>query len=177
MKKENITESNLFEIRYTKVEDAPFLKKWLLEPHMLKFFSMADEKEVDEMLNIWIGFSRFKCSLTACFEGKPCGIATLFLFPYIKLVHESLVNLIVDPEMHRKGVGTALVRNIEHLGKNYFRFEKLAYEIYGKNPLVELLQSQGYKVIFKQEHYIKEESGEYKPRTFMEKNVREPSHV
>ncbi|MCH9631037.1 MAG: hypothetical protein S4CHLAM37_10490 [Chlamydiia bacterium] len=165
----SIIEEKSFDIRYTRLEDGAFLKKWLLEKGMLDHFSMDGEKEVDEMLKIWLGFSRYKSSLTACYKGVPCGIATLFLMPYIKLVHHSLVYLVVDPQMQRKKVGTSLLKNIEHLGKNYFRFEKLGFEVFGDGEIKHLLEKHEYKKIYSQKRYVKCGENSYKDRSYYEK--------
>lgn len=166
--KKKITTSKDFNIRYTVAEDESFLRKWLTSTGMLHWFSMEEESEVDEMIKIWMSFIRFKCSLTATYKNKPCGIGTLFLMPYVKLIHSTMGYLIVDPSFQKKGVGTALVKNLEHLAKTYFRFERMHYEIYGDNPLVSLLEHQGFIQVFKQERYIKEEQG-YLPRVVLEK--------
>jgi putative acetyltransferase len=166
--KTRLVTSKEFNIRYTVMEDEPFLKKWLHAPGMLHWFSMEEENEVEEMVKIWISFTRVKASLTATYEGKPCGIATLFLMPYVKLIHATMGYLIVDPQFHRQGIGTVLVKNLDHLAKTYFRFERMHYEIYGKNPLISMLLRQGYSQVFKQERYLKEES-QYLPRVVLEK--------
>ena len=169
--KKNITKSKDFNIRYTLPEDESFLKKWLKSPSMLHWFSMQEEDEVEEMVKIWINFARFKCSLTATYRDKPCGIGTLFLMPYVKLVHSTMAYLIVDPSYHRKGIGATLTKNLEHLAKTYFRFERMHYEIFGNNALIPLLERQGYIQVFKQERYIKEEKG-YLARVVLEKVLK-----
>lgn len=167
----SIIEEKEFDIRYTRLEDGAFLRKWLLEKDVLNHFSMSDEQEVDEMLKIWVGFSRYKSSLTACYKGVPCGIATLFLMPYVKLVHLSLVYMIVDPKMQGKKIGTSLLKNIEHLGKNYFRFEKLGFEVYGEGVITHLLERRGYQKLYTQKRYVKTELGHYSDRSFYEKKL------
>lgn len=167
--KEDITTSQEFNIRYTVPEDEPFLKQWLVSPGMTHWFSVEDEAEVEEMVKIWISFARFKCSLTATYHGQVCGIATLFLMPYVKLIHFSMGYLIVDPSFQRKGVGSALVKNLDHLAKTYFHLERMQYEVFGENPLITLLMKQGYNQLFVQEKYVKEEGGEYLGRTVLEK--------
>ncbi len=163
-----------FNIRYMQVEDEPFLRKWLKSPGVLHWFSIETEEEIDEMVKIWLGFTRFKCSLTATYQDIPCGFATLFLLPYIKLIHQSMAYIIVDPALQRRHIGTALVRNLDHLALNYFRLERIHYEIYGDNPLKKLLKIQGYKELFKQEHYVKE-GHTYLSRAILEKHFVKPA--
>ncbi|MBM3192158.1 MAG: GNAT family N-acetyltransferase, partial [Chlamydiae bacterium] len=138
----------------TELQDEPFLRKWVQES--LSWFSIETGKELEEQLKIWMGYARFKCSLTATYEGKPCGVATLFLFPYVKLLHQSMGYIVVDPGSRRQGVGRALVRNLDHLAESYFRLERMHYEVYGENPLRKLLIEQGYKELFEQKHFVKE---------------------
>lgn len=165
---EQLINSKDFNIRYTTVVDDPFLREWLNSDKILKWFSMSDAAEVEEMVKIWMGYSRFKCSLTATYKEIPCGIATLFLMPYTKLIHQSMVYLVVDPKFHRQKIGTALVKNLDHLASTYFRLERMHYEIFGQNPLEQLLLKQGYIKLLTQEHYVKEEEG-YLSRTILEK--------
>ena len=47
------------------------------------------------------------------------GIATLFLMPYKKVSHISMLYLIVDPKYQRKGVGSSLLKNIMHYAKKF----------------------------------------------------------
>lgn len=168
MSGQDITLSEDFQIRYTEVGDEPYLKQWISSPEVLPWFSVSDEPEVEEMVKIWISYSRFKCSLTATYQGVPCGIGTLFLMPYVKLIHQSMVYLVVDPKMQRKKIGSALVRNLDHLAATYFKLERMHYEVFGKNPLILLLQQQGYNAQFSQEKYVKDSSG-YLSRTVLEK--------
>lgn len=167
--KKKLTGSREFNIRYTLPEDEAFLRKWLKSPGMLHWFSMEEESEIEEMVKIWISFARFKCSLTATYRDKPCGIGTMFLMPYVKLIHFAMGYLIVDPSFQKNGIGTSLVKNLDHLATNYFRFERMHYEIYGNNnSLISILKRQGYLQVLKQERYIKENQG-YLPRIVLEK--------
>jgi hypothetical protein len=46
---------------------------------------MDDEVEIDDAVNRWIGFYRYRCSLTVVHNDTPVGIATLYLQPYKNL--------------------------------------------------------------------------------------------
>lgn len=65
------------EIRYTEMTDAKALREWLNEKEILRWFPMVDPPEIDDSVHRWISFARYRCSLTAVMNGKPCGIATL----------------------------------------------------------------------------------------------------
>lgn len=166
-----LTDSPDFDIRYTQVTDAPSLRKWLSAPGMLHWFPMATEREVENAIAVWIGFCRINASLTATYKGEPCGIGTLFLMPYRKVAHHCLFKMIVDPQFQRQGVGTALLRNLKHLAKNYFRLELMHIEIFEGNPIQLLLKKQGFREFAKQKHYVKEESGDYLGRILMETDL------
>lgn len=168
MSLQDITLSEDFQIRYTDATDETYLRHWLSSQEVMQWFCVSNAEEAEELVKIWISYSRFKCSLTATYRGIPCGIGTLFLMPYVKLIHQSMVYLIVDPKMQKKKVGTALVRNLDHLAATYFKLERMHYEVFGKNPLMDLLQKQGYHKQFSQEKYVKDKQG-YLSRTVLEK--------
>ena len=155
------------ELRYTVSEDAGSLEEWLLQPGVLRGFPMKEEREVSDSVRHWISFSKYKASLTATYEGKPVGIATLCLMPYRKLAHQCLISIIVTEEMRGKGVGTLLLNNLIHLAKNYFSLEVLYLEVYEGNPAVSLYKRFGFVQIGHQRHFMKDE-GEYIGKIIME---------
>ncbi len=157
MPSNQVTDLETFDIRYTDMEDGEALGRWLDDPSLLRWFPMDGGKEKDLMVTNWIGFSKYKCSLTAVFEGRPVGVATLFLMPYRKIAHLALVYLAVDPEMRGKGVATSLIRNIKNLGKNYFRLRSVHFEIMADSPLKPILLRQGFEEIVVQENFYKRE--------------------
>lgn len=144
------------EIRYTQVTDAQLLKEWLLAPGVLHWFPMSEEKEVDDAVQAWIGFSRWSCSLTCMLKNEPCAIGTLFLMPYRKVAHHCLFKMIVNPKLQRQGIGSSLLKNLKHLAKNYFRQEIMHMEVYEGNPIIKLLEKQGFRQFVKQERFVKE---------------------
>jgi RimJ/RimL family protein N-acetyltransferase len=156
------------ELRYTVMEDGDYLKKWLLEPGILRAFPMIDEPEVDDSVKHWISFSKYRCSLTALFEGSPCGIATLCLMPYRKLAHHCLISIIVGDGFRNKGIGSLLLNNLMHLAKQYFGMEVLYLEVYEGNQAIELYRRFGFKEIGFQKHFMKE-NGEYIGKVIMER--------
>jgi len=151
-----MTELPGLDIRYTTLLDAPHLHSWLSAEGMLHFFPLSEDKEVEDAISCWIGFSRFGCSLTATLNQEPCGIGTLFLMPYRKVAHHCMFKIIVDPRHQRRGIGSSLLKNLKHLAKNYFRLELMHIEIYEGNPIIKLLQAQGFHEFARQERYVKE---------------------
>lgn len=163
-----ITDKETYDVRYTTLDDEPYLKKWLHWPGVKEWYPFREEKELELMTRNWIGFHKFKCSLTATYKGKPVGIATLFLMPYRKVAHASMLYIIVDPHMVKKGVGSSLIKNILHLAKTYFRLESIHFDIFEGSPLQGILEKAGFKVLCRQEKWIKEKDGTYKARLLME---------
>ena len=169
----NITDGSDYDIRYSKQEDLSYLVKWISHPDSMKWYPVSTEKDIEDMAKNWIGFSRFGASLTAEYRDKPAGIGTLFLMPYHKLIHHCLLYFVVDPEMRGKGIGTSIVRNLTHLGKTYFHFEKICLEAYEGCPGLHILEKVGYKEIFRQQHFVKEQDGTYLDRIMVEKQLKE----
>lgn len=157
------------EFRYTEFGDGVHLKQWLLDPSIQKWFPMADEVEIDDAVSRWVGFSRYKCSLTAVKDGVPCGLATLYLQPYKKLAHQCEFGIIVAPDARGKGVGTQLLRHLIHLAKERFSIQLLHLQVYTENPAKRLYERFGFVEFGHQTHWIRETDGTYTGRVFMEK--------
>jgi len=157
------------DIRYSDLSEGVHLKKWLSDPNVGRWFPVVDEVEIDDAVSRWIGFSRYKCSLTAFKDGTPCGIATLYLQPYRKLAHQCEFGIIVAPECRGMGIGTILLKNLMHLAKDRFRIELLHLQVYQDNPAIHLYSRLGFIEFGKQERWIKEIDGSYTGRVFMEK--------
>jgi len=161
------------DIRYTELSDGPYLKKWLSEEGILRWFPMADDMEIEDAVHRWVGFSRYKCSLTAVKDGKPVGLCTLYLQPYRKLAHQCEFGIIVDPAYRNQGVGADLIKNVIHLAKTRFKIELLHLQVYQDNPAIRLYQRFGFVEFGRQTRWIKEDNGEYVGRIFMEKYLKE----
>ncbi|GAB4186344.1 MAG: hypothetical protein Tsb0015_04070 [Simkaniaceae bacterium] len=165
---EDITKTSSFDLRYTEMQDEKHLLQWLEDPSVLQWFPMNSKEETLQFTKNWIGFSRFKCSLTATVEHVPRGIGTLFLMPYRKVAHLCMVYLAVDPKYQRRGIGSSLVKNLGHLAHNYFRLESMHFELYEGCPLIPLLQKFGYYECFRQEKFVKDSQGNYLARHIFE---------
>jgi len=163
-----ITNEPEYEIRYSKLDEDIYLKQWMEEDEVKRWYPVSTEVDIDDMTKNWIGFARFGASLTAFYKGEAVGIATLFLMPYRKLIHHAMVYFIVNPKFYSRGVGTSLVRNISHLGATGFRLEKVYLEIYDGCPALSLLQKNGFEIIFRQAHFVKEGEDRYLGRIVLE---------
>lgn len=160
------------EMRYTEVTDAQPLKNWLMDPSVARWFPMADTVEIEDAVNRWISFYRYRCSLTALMNGVPCGIATLYLQPYRKLAHQCEFGIIVAPEFRNQGVGSDLLKNLIHLARESFKIELLHLQVYAKNPAIRLYERFGFTDFGNQTHWIKEDKDTYVGRIFMELKLK-----
>lgn len=160
------------EIRYSDLADGRFLKEWFLDPEVARWFPIQDMVEVDDAVARWIGFSRYKCSLTAIKDGKVCGIATLYLQPYRKLAHQCEFGIFVGTNCRGAGIGTKLMKSLIHLAKEQFKIELLHLQVYQDNPAIHLYERLGFVEFGRQNKWIKELDGSYTGRVFMEKNIK-----
>lgn len=169
MEEKGASNSHL-DIRYSLKEDLPFLQKWISEPAALQFLPI-ESKEVEIFSKNWIGFSRCSASLTATLKGEPIGIATLFLMPYLKLIHHCSICFILNPKFQKEEIGRSLIRNINHLGKKYFHFEKIYFETFEGYPMLLWFIKEGYQQVALQKHFVKEEDTTYLDRLILEKQL------
>jgi RimJ/RimL family protein N-acetyltransferase len=171
-KKETSEPISGLDFRYTELTDAKYLKEWLLDPSVKRWFPMADEVEIDDAVNRWVGFCRYRCSLTAMIDGIPCGISTLYLQPYKKLAHQCEFGIIVGHNYRDKGIGSQLLNNLIHLSKVQFHIELLHLQVYAENPAKRLYERFGFVEFGRQNQWIKEDDGSYTGRIFMEKFLK-----
>ena len=171
MSMEKLPDQSEYDIRYSNQDDLPYLQKWLEQTQY--WYPVSTEKDVEMMAKNWIGFSKYGASLTAMYKKEPVGIATLFLMPYRKVIHHCLLYFIVNPDYTGRGVGTSILRNITHLGKSYFRFERMHIELYGGCPAISILEKEGYHKVFQQEHFIKESDDNYLSRIVYEIELKD----
>ena len=129
---------------------------------------MEDEVEIDDAVGRWVGFSRYKCSITAVKEGVPCGIATLYLQPYKKLAHQCEFGIIMGTGYRNQGLGSQLLKQLINLAKERFKVELLHLQVYADNPAKRLYERFGFKEFGRQDQWIKENDGSYTARIFME---------
>lgn len=157
-----------FDIRYTEFSDGESLKEWLSVPKTMRNFPMRESNEVEDAVQRWIGFSRYKCSITATMNGEPCGIATLYLQAYRTLVHQCEFGIIVGEEYRNQRVGSHLLRNIMHLAKHYFSIELLHLQVMADSPAIGLYHRFGFREFGRQVRWCKDHDT-YVGRVLMER--------
>ena len=155
-----------FDIRFTEPNDILFLTRCFSQPGTCDDFPFGDD-EKDDTLKNWIGFSKFKASLTGMMGTQACAIATLFLMPYRKVAHHASFFIFVDPAYRHKGIGTPMVRNILNLPKPRFRLESVYAEVYEPSLLLPILEKQAFAQIFRQDDYVRI-NGQSRARILME---------
>lgn len=153
------------DIRYTRVLDSPYLREWLSNPEVERWFPSSNEKEREELIKTWIYFSKFQGGLTATINHIPCAMAMLFLMPYKKVSHHAPFKICVNPKLWNQGIGTALLKNLKHLAREYLNLEAMYIEVFGDNPLIPILKKFEFQEFARQEEYVKTERGVYLPRT------------
>jgi len=143
-----------FDIRYSTLDDLPALNEWFSQPDSCDAYPFGFP-EREEALKNWIGFSKFKASLTGTIKDKPCAIGTLFLMPYRKVAHHCSFYVIVDEAHRRKGIGTSIIRNLLHLAKTRFRLESVHAEIYEPSLILPILEKLNFGLFARQENFVK----------------------
>ncbi len=152
------------DIRYSRPMDAAYLKEWLTQEAVSKWFPMSTPAEIDAAVATWMLFCRYQAGLTATINHVPCAMSILFLMPYKKISHHAPFKLCVDPKYWGKGIGSSLLKNTKHLAKTYFKLDAIHIEVFGDNPLIALLEKFDFHPFAKQENYVKV-GGLYQPRT------------
>ena len=149
-----ISDSEDYDIRYSEISDGEFIQGWLKDP-FLKIWYPPDSVEDQEIfVKNWIGFSKYKASLTAIYQKQPIGVATIYLMPYIKVAHVCMLYFIVDPRYVGRGVEASLLKNIKHLAKQRFRLESMHCEVFEHNPMIKDLKEAGFDEILRQEEFV-----------------------
>lgn len=158
-------------IRYTVPEDGKYLKEWLKEPGILRWFPMSNDEEIEDAVNRWIWYYRYRSCITALIQDKPVGIAAFYPQPYLKIKHQSELSIIVDSEYRNKKVGEKLMKHLFHLAKTNFNITLLHLQVYEGNPAVSFYKRLGFMEFGRQSHWVIEANGEPRARIFMERFI------
>ena len=157
-------------IRLSKEEEAPILAEWIAQPDDLRWFPMTDQREIDDAVKIWAGYTRMGASFTAEYEGQRAGMAVLYLQPYQKLAHHCLFAIIVEAKHRNLGVGRALIEHFEKVARDQFHIEIIHLEVYENNPAIHLYERLGFKEYGRHPRFIKVD-GKYICKILMQKKI------
>jgi hypothetical protein len=177
MQQKNITESEDFDIRYFVEDDLQGLKQLLMSPELMQWFPLSTEEDVDLFLRNWKNFIPYKCSLTALYKGEAVGYGAIFLLPYRKVAIHTMGYVVVDPKFQRSGVGTSIIRNLNHLSKNFKIVERLQFEIYEGCKIESILRDLGFNEVFRQNGFVKmqqDQQTKYRARVVFERSNQTP---
>lgn len=157
-------------IRFMIPEDGIYLRQWLSHPSVRNAFPMYSDGEVDDSVRRWISFARIKSGLTVEMNGKPVGLATIYLQTYKRIRHQSEFGIIVDHDCRGKGIGSFLLSSILKLAKMQFHIELIHLQVYQDNPAIYLYKKFGFEEFGFQKKWLKDEKG-YVGRSFMEREL------
>jgi len=155
-------------VRVSEEQDAPYLHKWLMDPVVLQWFPLDNDREVEDAVRIWMSYKEMGCAYTGCVEGTPCGMAVLYLHRYKKLLHQSLFAIIVEEKYRGQGVGTKIFERLRADAKEKFHLEILHLEVYAGNPAKNLYDRLGFVEYGRQNHFLKERGGIYRDKINMQ---------
>lgn len=159
-------------VRFSEEEDGRYWGEWLTDPDVQKWYPMSNDEERKESVSRMQSFCKYKCALTAEYEGQVAGIAYLNLHPYRKISHHCLFTVIVSPQLRGKGIGSGIMEHLERLARDSFRIKIMHLEVYEGNPAIRLYRRLGYHEFGFQSHWSKEGPGRYSGKVFMEKRLK-----
>lgn len=143
------------ETRLAIQDDGAYLKEWLNDPEVLRWFPMNDEREIEDSVRIWMSYTKLEAGIMALADGEPAGLANLYIQPYEKIKHQCLFSIIVCAKFRGKGVGTKLLEALKKYAKEKFHIEILHLEVYDGNPAAALYRRMGFKEYGRHPKFIK----------------------
>ena len=158
--------------RPTQISDGALLTQWLDEEGVLDGFPMEDAREVKDAVDYWMQFCALGSSITALIGDKVCGVANLYLRGVEKISHHCLFVIVVDKAYRGRGIGKALIEQLEELAKTKFGIKKLFLEIYEGNRAINLYRRLGFKEVGVQESFLIDRQGKHFNKIVMEKSLK-----
>lgn len=141
-----------------------------MEPGVLRWFPMSNEREVEDAAKTWIDYSARGSCVTAEYNGVPCGISNLYIQPFKKLKHQCLFAILVSQEFRNQGIGSLLLKEIEKLAKEKFNISLLHLEVYENNPAIRLYKRHGFTIYGEHARFLREEN-KYRAKILMQKSL------
>ena len=157
-------------IRLSDIQkDQAYLVKFLMEPGVLNYFPMSNEKEAQESARMWISYAQLHSCFTLIKHEEPIGICTIYPHYAKKLAHQSLVSIIITEKERSKGYGTMLLQYIEKVAKEEFGISLLHLEVYETNPARRLYERMKYEKSGEHKKFLKEGPSKYSSKILMQK--------
>ena len=156
------------QIRYSEEGDIPILARFLMQPGVMPFFPMCDQREVDDAAKVWIGYREHNSAYTALYDGEVVGMTNVYVSPFGKLKKQSLFSIIVDEKMRGQGIGGMLLDHLEEAAKDDHGIELLHLEVYEDNPAKRLYERKGFVEYGKHPNFLREPDG-FRTKILMQK--------
>ena len=158
-------------IRLSEEKDIPYLAKFLMQPGVLPFFPMCNEKEVEDSSRIWISYRQFGCAYTGEYDGEVCGMTNLYLSPFTKAKKQTLFSIIISEEFRNKGIGGEMIDHLIDVAQNEHGIELLHLEVYEDNPAKRLYERKGFVKYGEHPNFLKEPDG-FRSKILMQKKLK-----
>jgi RimJ/RimL family protein N-acetyltransferase len=151
-------------------EDLPLLANWLMDPVVLNWFPMSNQREVDDAVRIWQVFAKQGMAFTVEVHGRPAGMAILYVNSFAKLKHQALFAILINEHYRGRGVGGRFLLFLAERAKS-FGITLLHLEVFEGNPAFNLYQRQGFREYGRHKKFLKDAQGVYHTKIMMQKNL------
>lgn len=153
------------DIRYSRGLDEVYLSRWIQHPSIAPYIPCEDDIERRNFVKSWMYYTSLKAGLSCVVQDTNVAMGVFILMPYKKVQHHAVLQLIVDPSVHKKGIGTHLLKNMLHLAKNYLGLDCVFMEYMGPPEGVNFFIKRGFKIYAVQKDYVE---GPFKDKILLE---------
>lgn len=153
------------EIRYSRGLDEVYLNRWITDPSIACTVPCEDDLERRNFVKSWMYYTSLKAGLSLVLQDTNVAMGVLILMPYKKVQHHALLQIMVDPKMHNKGIGTHLLKNMLHLAKNYLNLDCVFMEYIGPKDKISFFTKRGFRIYAEQKGYVE---GPYPDKILLE---------
>jgi hypothetical protein len=153
------------DIRYTRGLDELCLSEWMKHPLNLECLPCTTEEEIRNYARSWMYYSSKKAGLSIVDNDRCIGMAVFILMPYAKVMHHALLQMVMNPKPECKSHQGVLLKNMQHLAKNYLQLEAIYMEYIGPKEEMQIYLQHGFKVYAEQKGYV---TGSYPDKICLE---------
>ncbi len=154
--------------------DLPFLSSWLMDPVVLNWFPMSNQREVEDAVRIWHTFAKQGAAFTAEVHGEPAGMAILYVNSFAKLKHQALFAILINEKYRGQGIGSRFIKYLIERAKA-FGITLLHLEVFQGNPAYNLYYRLGFREYGKHKKFLKDAQGKYHTKIMMQKDLKRES--